>query len=793
MTINQLAPLKDQFYDYTWDVRGLLGSVKTGETASDPAAKTTSYTYNNLGQRATETKGNQNKVTFSWFDNGLMTSSREVKPNGTSLVAEHIMGYDLDGNRISDTAKVLNSDTKAIDPSTATYTYEPRGRVTAVTRTGAGAGNESYTYTATSNISSQTIAGVATSFVYDRNRLQKATSGTSSFYNYDPFGRLDTISSGGAVTGRYVYDGFDRVVEQRTITGAVTKTTKSTYDAWDRVASKTDAAGKTSAMSYLGLSSQLPAELDTATNKPTEAYTFDAYGQRLTQTTTKTDGTSEDAWYGYNPHSDVETLTTSTGDTESTYGYTAFGKDRAGAMSGADKPGVSTEPYNVYRFNGKRWDAASGDYDMGFRTYNPGLNRFTSRDSYNGALADLNLGTDPWNINRYAFAGGNPITRIELDGHINESLTAGGGRAPAAVSVTVGSRDVTADDPNEFKAAYDATKAKLIGDGGGQGHESIIGCNDEETWKVEAGQATTCSWSDTQFSNMFAEELCRQSGIRCGPYTPSGAGGAGLGHDGGGVRLSGGPEAPTGSRAAAGGYCSFSGETKVEMGDGSRKPISQVKLGDEVLATDPETGERGPRKVTHLWVHTDKLLQLEVDGGFLTTTEDHPFWNATDGKFERADQLDSGDQLLADDGQLVRVIGVRTGSQRVATAYNLTVDDIHTYYVLAGTTPVLVHNANCPHSNSIGAAAQARAEQILGKFYPGNKMQVQFNIWTPHGVRKVDIAGENSRGGFDLYEIKANGSNYPSRERVKDQWIEQELGWKTHVLRFDETCQCYSE
>jgi hypothetical protein len=54
---------------------------------------------------------------------------------------------------------------------------------------------------------------------------------------------------------------------------------------------------------------------------------------------------------------------------------------------------------------------------MGFRDFNPGLNRFLTRDSYNGALADLNLGLDPWTGNRYAFAGGNPITGIEGDGH----------------------------------------------------------------------------------------------------------------------------------------------------------------------------------------------------------------------------------------------------------------------------------------------------------------------------------------------------------------------------------------
>ena len=54
---------------------------------------------------------------------------------------------------------------------------------------------------------------------------------------------------------------------------------------------------------------------------------------------------------------------------------------------------------------------------MGFRDYDPGLNRFMTRDMYNGALADMGLGTDPYTGNRYAFAGGNPISRVEIDGH----------------------------------------------------------------------------------------------------------------------------------------------------------------------------------------------------------------------------------------------------------------------------------------------------------------------------------------------------------------------------------------
>ncbi|MGJ3560728.1 hypothetical protein ACR6C2_29225 [Streptomyces sp. INA 01156] len=55
---------------------------------------------------------------------------------------------------------------------------------------------------------------------------------------------------------------------------------------------------------------------------------------------------------------------------------------------------------------------------MGFRDYNPGLNRFTTRDMYNGALADMSLGSDPFTGNRYAFTGGNPVSGIEIDGHL---------------------------------------------------------------------------------------------------------------------------------------------------------------------------------------------------------------------------------------------------------------------------------------------------------------------------------------------------------------------------------------
>ncbi|MFC5262414.1 hypothetical protein ACFPJ1_09855 [Kribbella qitaiheensis] len=56
-----------------------------------------------------------------------------------------------------------------------------------------------------------------------------------------------------------------------------------------------------------------------------------------------------------------------------------------------------------------------------------GLNRFLTRDMYDSALKDIGLGTHPWNTNRYMFGGGNPVSRIELDGHINDSSDGLGG------------------------------------------------------------------------------------------------------------------------------------------------------------------------------------------------------------------------------------------------------------------------------------------------------------------------------------------------------------------------------
>jgi RHS repeat-associated protein len=431
----------DQFSKYTYDLRELVKTVSVGKSATDPSPKVSSYAYTDRGEMARETKDNGNTVDLTYFLDGAIRTSTEKKAGGT-LVASHTYAYDANGNKAQDVAKKMNADNHAAYlESTTDFEYDPVDRLAKSVKTGNGATTETYVHDDNANVISQTVDDIPTTFGYDRNRLlTSTTAGSESSFNYDPFGRQESVTKGGQIVSRNVYDGFDHVVEsqQRDGTGAMRSTTYA-FDPLDRTTSKT-ADGKTTDYTYLGLSKEVLNE--EVAGKLTTSYQYSPWGQRLSQIKHNEDGTTEDAYYGYNSHTDVETLTDNNGDTKATYGYTAYGSDDTSEFTGVDKPDATDpekEPYNSYRYNAKRWDAQSGTYDMGFRDYDPGLNRFTTRDMYNGALADMGLGNDPFTGNRYSFTGGNPISNVEIDGHfaLLAAVAAPFAAAAAVVAVAV--------------------------------------------------------------------------------------------------------------------------------------------------------------------------------------------------------------------------------------------------------------------------------------------------------------------------------------------------------------------
>ncbi|MEW2162207.1 RHS repeat-associated core domain-containing protein [Streptomyces sp. NPDC007084] len=161
---------------------------------------------------------------------------------------------------------------------------------------------------------------------------------------------------------------------------------------------------------------------------------------------------------------------------------------------------------------------------------------------------------------------------------------------------------------------------------------------------------------------------------------------------------------------------SFTPDTGVRLADGSAQPISKVKVGDTVLATDPQTGVTSPEKVQNVIVTTtDKdFTTLTLDTAptrgpphqrqthafaqqnarqSVTTTWHHPFWDATHHRWTDAHNLTPGTKLHTANGTTATVTRIRNFHQHGLT-YDLTVGMVHTYYVLAGATPVLVHNCN---------------------------------------------------------------------------------------------------
>lgn len=144
---------------------------------------------------------------------------------------------------------------------------------------------------------------------------------------------------------------------------------------------------------------------------------------------------------------------------------------------------------------------------------------------------------------------------------------------------------------------------------------------------------------------------------------------------------------------------SFVGETSVLMADGSTKPISEVRIGDRVKATDPETGETTEREVTATFAHGDEgnaLVKLTVtaqDGsqGTVEGTSWHPVWLVEEQTFVNLGDLKPCQHLTAADGSspIITAVEVHACQENRLRPHRRTV---HTYYVLAGQTPMLVNN-----------------------------------------------------------------------------------------------------
>jgi YD repeat-containing protein len=198
---------------YTYDTRGRMASVT--RTVSSPLSKRMEYDYDvALGKKSAE----------RFRDN-----------RSGSWVTRRSESYSYDQqDRLS---QLTHPDSTPV-----TYTYDPAGRVLAVTQTLTGVtGNAittSYAYDIHGNLTGVTDPnGNVTSYVYDDfGRMLSQTSpvtGTTT-YSYDQAANLVSTTSANSHTTVRTYNELGRVTEADSTGGSATETVTWGYDSPDQ-------------------------------------------------------------------------------------------------------------------------------------------------------------------------------------------------------------------------------------------------------------------------------------------------------------------------------------------------------------------------------------------------------------------------------------------------------------------------------------------------------------------------------------------------------------------------------
>ncbi|MDV8147433.1 polymorphic toxin-type HINT domain-containing protein [Arthrobacter sp. B10-11] len=711
-------------YTLTYTKRNQIASVK------DPQNAITSYTYDPAGRLTrADLPGTDSDVTYTYDNNGNRASM--VDPNGTTTYAydslDRLTAVTRGGRTFTLAYDAASRLTGLTSPGGAVtgYTYDADGRVTEV-KNGAAV-VATYTHDPDGNTLTVTRAdgSTATRAYNNLGQLTRITDATTAAtlldetYAYDAAGNPVTITRPDGTADTFTYDTLDRLTKAcyTAACASSTEVLEWTYDHADNILTEIR-NGQTTTHAY-NTKGQRTQTLDPAAG--TTDYTYDYRGQALTagnKTFTYTKGgrtattTTPAGTTTYKYDGDGRRLSATLGTAKTSFEWDPFYRlanelDTSGALlrhythgeqpltahdpAGAaayfhtdrlgsvrtvtDATGAVTsagawEPYGRPRATGPnnpnapplgwlgQYQDPTGLAHLRARQYDPVAGMFLTPDP---AASTSISGT-------YTYGSANPLRYIDITGLFSWDEALGGVQdISGIVSDVAGVLAIVA-----LATGVGAPVAAVLG-----GISIAAGAVHAGTKAIQA--YNTCNSSKGSCGDAVAEALLSTAAIVPGGRLIKGAAA--------GAKALSGASRTANTMAKA---CSFSGATVVLMADGSRKPIEDVKVGDKVIATDPETGEQVSKRVEHVFVHDDTVLDLVVDDQVITTTEDHPFWSVTDQSFERADQLESGEEVLGADGRTIKVSRLELGTARQAIAYNLEVEGIHTYHV--GHDEILVHN-----------------------------------------------------------------------------------------------------
>ena len=224
--------------------------------------------------------------------------------------------------------------------------------------------------------------------------------------------------------------------------------------------------------------------------------------------------------------------------------------------------------------------------------------------------------------------------------------------------------------------------------------------------------------------------------------------------------------------------------------------IENIKAGDKVISTYPETMETSPKTVLETYIReVTTLVHLTVNGEEIVTTVDHPFYVKNQG-FIKAGELIVGDELLDVNGNVLLVENFAVElTDEPTTVYNFQVEDFHTYYV--GKNGILVHNADYStvvtpdmenkilegervgssnrikggHSPKINDANPKYSVEVQQTFPDGTK-KIKFITEFPDGnvskIKTSTIFPDNWSDAKIIDSIKQVGDGVPIGKRIAD-------------------------
>lgn len=386
-------------------------------------------------------------------------------------------------------------------------------------------------------------------------------------------------------------------------------------------------------------------------------------------------------------------------------------------------------------FLGKPADNTTGLTHVGARGYDSAIGQFVSVDP----VLDSN---NPWSLNGYAYANNSPVTHADPTGLFCDGCSVGNDESvwtpdhgPGCthnncydsngdVLYPIHHSDSSYSDGSTITGNSGTAKRPEIVPGVEVPSEEYLRNLGYDPFGNQTYSQLLVRWSDGKCQNAPSSKLCSalnvlgwvsptadfleligiRDAIECAKGSVSACVWTAVGLLPVGKLAKAAKLVKVGDKSAAVALAcrknSFLPGTQVLMADGTTKNIEDLRVGDKVLATDPETGETSPQRVIAEILgegvkHLVKIAAHEDRGESrtLTATDNHPYWIPELRKWVEAGDLKSGQWLATSAGTLVQIDTVERWTQ-TARVHNLTVDELHTYYVLAGETPVLVHNSN---------------------------------------------------------------------------------------------------